>query len=98
MATVKCKITYPDQFITDIGEFQINFEDATETITSPGNLEVTRENVDVSAHLHVVGILFGPENATCEMDVFVDDTKVNSNPIESVYKPNMGGQLFNWFA
>jgi len=96
MATIKCIITYPDQFISNIGEFEINFGEAIEEITGTGKLKVTRENVNVNAMLHISGLLFGPENAICSMDVFIDDEKVNLTPVKSRFKSQAGVQLFNW--
>lgn len=97
MATIKCIVTYPNQFISNIGEFEINYKDAEITIEEEGKLKVERENVVVFAMLHVFGLMFGPKNATCYMDVFVDDVKVNSESIKSVFKES-GVQLFNWSA
>ena len=96
MADIKCVITYPDNFITQIGEFEINYESAVETIKSSGVLHVTREDVDVSLFIDVVGMIFGPANLTCNMDVFIGDTKINEEPINGKYKDNSGGYLFNW--
>jgi hypothetical protein len=98
MSTVRCIITYPEPLISNIGDFEINSEDAKKTIEEPGRLKVVRENVNVSARLHVLGLLFGPENAICYMDVFVGDEKVNPDPVESVFNENIGVQVFNWSA
>lgn len=98
MSKVKCEITYPSQLISKIGEFEINYKESIEKIKEDGSLIVTNSNVNVDIMLHVVGILFGPKNAKCYMDVYVDDKKVNSTPIESLYKKKSGLQLFNWMA
>lgn len=97
MATIKCVVTYPAQLISNIGEFEINSKEAETTIEEEGKLKVIRENVIVFAMLHVFGLMYGPENAICYMDVFVDDVKVNSDEIKSVFKES-GVQLFNWNA
>lgn len=97
MATIKCLVTYPKQLISNIGEYEINYKDAETTIEAQGTLKVIRENVVVFAMLHVFGLMYGPKNATCFMDVFVDEVKVNSEPIKSVFKES-GVQLFNWSA
>lgn len=97
MATVKCIITYPENLISGIGEFEINFKAATEEIEEEGKLKVISKNVNVDAMIHVVGILFGPRNAICEMDVFIEDIKINSSPVLSKFKKS-GVQLFNWSA
>ncbi|MEL6560104.1 MAG: hypothetical protein AAFQ94_18080 [Bacteroidota bacterium] len=96
MADIKCVITYPDQMITHIGEFEINGLDAVEKIISPGTLHVTRKNVSVAVIIRVVGMIYGPKNLTCEMNVFADNVKVNSEPIKGKYKKNSGGYLFNY--
>lgn len=96
MADIKCVITYPNDFITEIGEFEINRLNAKETIVSSGTLHVIRKKVNVSAYLHVVGMIFGPKNLTCTMDVFLGTTKVNSTPVKSKFKKKSGGYLFNW--
>lgn len=98
MVKVKCEITYPSNLISNIGEFEINYEEANESIEEAGKLIVTNENVHVDIMLHIVGLLFGPRNATCYMDVYVGDDKVNSEPIESKFKQRIGAQLFNWSA
>jgi len=98
MSKVKCEITYPSQLISKIGEFEINYKDSEEKIKEDGVLIVTNNNIQVDILLHVVGMLFGPKNAKCYMDVFVDDKKVNSSPIESKFKNKSGLQLFNWMA
>jgi len=98
MAKVKCEITYPSSLISNIGEFEINYEEANESVEETGKLIVINENVDVDIMLHIVGLLFGPRNATCYMDVYVGNDKVNPVPIESKYKQKIGAQLFNWSA
>ena len=97
MATIKCLVTYPALLISNIGEFEINYKEAKVTIEDDGNLNALREDVVVFASLHVFGILYGPQNAICNMDVYVDDVKVNSEPVKSVFKES-GIQLFNWSA
>ncbi|GET35240.1 hypothetical protein PbJCM13498_41030 [Prolixibacter bellariivorans] len=98
MSKVKCEITYPSQLISKIGEFEINHKESNEKIKESGCLIVTNNNINVDIMLHVVGILFGPKNAKCYMDVYVDGEKVNSTPIESKFKKESGIQLFNWMA
>lgn len=97
MANIKCIITYPDNFISQIGEFEINVKEAKEDIQSPGVLHVTRKKVDTSLFVSVVGMLFGPKNLVCEMDVFSGEEKLNKEKIKGIYKPKAGGYLFNWF-
>jgi hypothetical protein len=63
MKTVKCIVTYPEPLISNIGDFEINSENAEKTIEEPGKLKAVRENVNVDARLHVSGQLFGPKNA-----------------------------------
>lgn len=85
MPNVKCVVTYSVRSIEEVSQFKIEFEEAEKSINPPGTLTAKRDNINLNGGLHVFGVLHGTEGADCKMDVYINNNKINIEPIRSVY-------------
>ncbi|WP_196888379.1 hypothetical protein [Aureivirga sp. CE67] len=86
MAKVKCEIELPTSIIDEVGNFYFNNSLQENKSIFDGKIIIQNDNINTSGALTIFGIIHSPEGIIIKMNVFVNNNKINNEPILANYQ------------